>query len=213
MDLENLDSVVESLLFVSGTALGITEICSTLDVQKSELNACIKRLDAKYSGNSGIVLHKFNNKLQLLSNPSNKEFVESVLLPIKQRELTKATIESLAVIAYKQPITKLEIEQIRGVNCDYALQILTKYDLIQIAGHKDSVGKPLLFATTEAFLKRFGLESVANLPDYDSIINLLEQMQDMKPVEDGTLYNEYEVATQTQMPEFLEGEEGVISVN
>jgi len=209
MDLEQLDSVLESLLFVSGVGIGIGEICNTLEVQKSEVDQSIKRLKQKYDQNSGIVIQKFNDKLQFLSNPNNKHIVESVLLPIRQRELTKATIETLAIIAYKQPITKLEIEQIRGVSCDYSLQTLIKYDLVQIVGQKDSVGKPLLFGTTENFLKRFGLNNLSDLPDYNSIIILLQQMQDTKPPENAELYNEFEIQT---TPEFLQGEEGLINV-
>ncbi|MCL2599202.1 MAG: SMC-Scp complex subunit ScpB, partial [Firmicutes bacterium] len=173
MELEDLDSVLESILFLSGSGVGVGELCEMLGVQKSEIKESTQRLEQKYDPKkgSGVILHKFNDKLQLLSNPQNKDVVESVLLPIKQRELTKATLETLAVVAYKQPITKLETEQVRGVNCDYAVQTLVKFDLVEVVGQKDTVGKPLLFGTTENFLKRFGLESLAELPDYEHILD------------------------------------------
>ena len=126
--------------------------------------------------------------------------------------MTRAALETLAIIAYKQPITKLEIEDIRRVNCDYAVQILVDQNMIEVVGRKDAVGKPLLFGTTENFLKRFNLKDLAELPDYDGLlerIKVIEEGED-KPQSD-SLYNEFSLPDE-EIPEFLKNEEGVQTV-
>ena len=212
MELDRIDSVVESLLFANGEPIKIEDICEGLDIQKSEMKSCIKRLQTKFSHDCGIILHKFDNQLQLLTNPNNKSFVEGMLKPIKEKELSRAAMETLAVVAYNQPITKLEIEQFRGVSSDYAMNSLQEYDLVVAVGQKDSIGKPILYGTTANFLKRFALDSLADLPDYDRILDLLQQMQEIKPQEDSTLYNEFELNENTEIPAFLDGEEGVVVI-
>ena len=97
-----------------------------------------------------------------------------VLNPIKEKALTKAVLETAAIIAYKQPITRLEIEQVRGVNSDYAINNLLENKLIDVVGRKDAIGKPLLFGTTDEFLKRFSMNSLSDLPDYDELMERIE---------------------------------------
>ena len=121
----------------------------------------------------------------------------------------------MAIIAYKQPITKLEIEDIRRVNCDYAVQILVDQNMIEVVGRKDAVGKPLLFGTTENFLKRFNLTDLGMLPDYESLlerIKVIEAGEDEKPKSD-SLYNEFPLPVEEEVPEFLKGEEGVETIS
>ena len=146
----------------------------------------------RFSGDSGIVLLEFNDKLQLSSNANYAETVSLVLNPIRERNLSKATLETIAIIAYKQPITRLEIEEIRGVSCDYAISILLEHNLIEVVGRKDAVGRPILFGTTDEFLKRFNLKSIDELPDYKT---LLDQIEIMHARPSDALYNEFSVPT------------------
>jgi len=187
--MEKLDSIIESVLFVAGEPVLMSDLCFKFNVKQKELDEAIETLQKKYDGASGIKLMRFNNKLQLSSNPDYVDEVSLVLNPIRQRNLTKATLETIAIIAYKQPITRMEIEEIRGVSSDYAINILLEHKLIEIVGHKDTVGRPTLFGTTDEFLKRFNIESVANLPDYDE---LLEQVQKIRENYSESLFNRFE---------------------
>ncbi len=207
--MKNLINVVESILFVAGKEVEISEIIEKLEITKDEMSECISQLKEKYSGECGINIMHFNGKLQLASNPEYINDVSSVLNPIREKELTKAMLETLSIIAYKQPITRLEVEEIRGVDCTYALQSLSKMSMIQILGRKDTIGKPLLFGTTDEFLKRFSLESIDSLPEYDTLLSRIQTISvDLK--NDTDLYNsnrdkDYK-NEEEEVPEFLKGE-------
>ncbi|MCI9460065.1 MAG: SMC-Scp complex subunit ScpB [Clostridia bacterium] len=206
MDIEILDDVLESLLFVSGDSLKVSDICELLEVQKSEVNAAVKRLQKRFGGKSGIHLISFNGQLQLASNPDYADIIGCVLNPIKEKALSTPAMETLSIIAYRQPVTRLDVEHIRGVNCDYALQALLKNNLIEIVGRKDTIGKPLLFGTTDAFLRRFAIEDVKDLPDRDSLLDKIKEIEETSPEPEAeTLYNFADKDGET--PEFLQGED------
>ena len=207
MEIELLDEIIEALLFVSGDGIGVSEIVDLLELQNSEVKQSVARLKKKYGGKCGIHLLNYNGKIQFGSNPAYADVVASVLNPIKEKELSNAALETVAIIAYKQPVTRLEIEQIRGVNCDYAVQVLLKHNLIEVVGRKEVVVKPLLFGTTDAFLKRFQIESIEQLPDYEQLlasIKVLEEGGKTRP-EEVSLYNEFELPDE-ETPDFLEAE-------
>lgn len=176
--MDNLDSVIESILFVAGDPIAISDLCVKLNVEKKEINKAVEKLKTRFDGSSGIKLMIFNNKLQLSSNPDYVDYIAAVLNPIRQRNLTKATLETAAIIAYKQPITRTEIEETRGVNSDYALNILLEHKLVAIVGRKDAVGRPALFGTTDEFLKRFGIESINELPDYEELMSNIQRIRE-----------------------------------
>ncbi|MCI8488516.1 SMC-Scp complex subunit ScpB [Pumilibacter intestinalis] len=208
MQIELLDEIIEALLFVSGDGISVSEIVNLLELQNSEVKQSITRLKKKYGGKCGIHLLNYNGKVQFGSNPAYSDVISCVLNPIKEKELSTAALETVAIVAYKQPVTRLEIEQIRGVNCDYAVQVLLKHNLIEVVGRKDVVGKPLLFGTTDAFLKRFQIESVEQLPDYEQLlasIKVLEEGNKAKP-EEVSLYNEFELPPEESEPELPEEE-------
>jgi len=173
-NLEKLTNIIESIIFVSGTQIAISDIAEKLDVSEKEINTAIKQLQDKYSGDSGIQLLTFNKKVQFCSNPKYAEEVSSVLNPIKERELSRSMLEVAAIIAYKQPVTRIDIDEIRGSNSDYAVQKLLELDVIEPVGRKDAVGRPVLFGTTDKFLKRFQISSLTDLPDYDELISKIE---------------------------------------
>jgi len=190
--MENLESVIESVVFVAGEAISVSDLCVKFDVKPKEVEKAVNNLKKKYDEKSGIQILFFNNKIQFSSNPKNVDFVTAVLNPIRQRNLTKATLETIAIIAYKQPVTRLEIEEIRGVNSDYAINVLLEHKLIEIVGRKDTVGKPSLFGTTDEFLKRFDISSVSDLPKYE---DLMAQIEKIRETYSDSLFNRFEPTT------------------
>jgi len=184
--LDNLSNILESILFVSGNPVPIDIISEKLGVSVKEVQDAAKKLQARYSEKSGLRLLTFNKKLQLSSNPEYKDYVSSVLNPIKEREFTRTILECSAIIAYKQPITKGELENLRGLNCDYAIHTLLDLKMIEPVGRKDAVGRPILYATTDNFLKRFKLNSIEDLPDYDTLMESIAKLHADEP--DSYLY-------------------------
>lgn len=167
---ETLASIIESIVFVSGNAIAIRDIADKLEVKDSKVLEAAKKLQEKYNQESGLNLLIFNNKLQFCSNPKNAENVALVLNPIRERELSKSMLEVSAIIAYKQPVTRLDLEEIRGVDSEYAIQNLLKLGVIEIVGRKDAPGRPVMFGTTDGFLKRFQISSLDELPNYDELL-------------------------------------------
>ena len=168
--MEKLTNIIESLLFVSGKEVSMGDIAEKLEISINEVKLAVLQLKEKYSGDSGLLLLTFNDKIQFGSNPDYGEEVSAVLNPIRERELSKSMLETVAIIAYKQPVTRMDLEELRG-NSEYALQVLLKLGLIEVVGRKDAVGHPMLFGTTEKFLKRFRIPSLEDLPDYDELMN------------------------------------------
>ena len=185
--MDKLDKIIESILFVAGDGVEYFDISDKLGVSVEEVEEAIEKLKSEHEKNeSGIQIITYNKKAQLCSNSEYAEQVAEVLNPIKEKALTKAVLETAAIIAYKQPITRLEIEQVRGVNSDYAINNLIENKLIEVVGRKDAIGKPLLFGTTDEFLKRFTLNSLEDLPDYDELI---ERIQVIKTPQNAGLFD------------------------
>ena len=213
MDKEKLINVLEAILFASGKEVEIDFLLEKLQISRVAFEKALKSLQDKYSGDCGINVIKFKNKLQFATNPKYIDDVAEVLNPIREKELTKAMLETLSIIAYKQPITRLEIEEIRGVDCTYAVQTLSKMNMIEVVGKKDAVGKPLLFGTTDEFLKRFSLSDLSDLPSFESLTDRIQtiatpdgdsQLFDMKSNEN---INFEETSPKEEIPEFLQGED------
>ena len=187
--MENLENVIESIAFVAGEPILVSDLCLKFDVKPKQVEKAVEKLKLKYEGKSGIQLLYFNNKIQFSSNPKYVDYVTAILNPIRQRNLTKATLETIAIVAYKQPVTRLEIEEIRGVNSDYAINVLLEHKLIEIVGRKDTVGKPSLFGTTDEFLKRFDISSINELPKYE---DLMAQIAKIRETYSDSLFNRFE---------------------
>ncbi|HIY96676.1 MAG TPA: SMC-Scp complex subunit ScpB [Candidatus Borkfalkia excrementigallinarum] len=195
--LENLSNILESILFVSGNPVPVDIIAEKLGVSDKDVRDAAKKLQERYAEKGGLRLLTFNKKLQLSSNPEYKDYVSSVLNPIKEREFTRTILECSAIIAYKQPITKGELEALRGLNCDYAIHTLLDLKMIEPVGRKDAVGRPILYATTDNFLKRFKLNSIEDLPDYDTLMENIAKLHADEP--DSYLYaNNVYVDSQSQ---------------
>lgn len=201
-----LKDIIEATLFVSGEGIDINAFAEKLEVTQNEVNKAVKELKKKLSGDSGIHLIEYKNKIQLSSNPNYADQIASVLNPIREKALTKACMETLSIIAYKQPITRLEIEEVRGVNCDYTVQVLLEHNLIEVVGRKDVIGKPLLFGTTEEFLKRFDLKDLTDLPNQEEILERIKLIRNPEENSD-SLYYDYKLPDEEEVPDFLQGEE------
>ena len=173
--LENLSNILESILFVAGNPVPVAAIAEKLGVSADDVRAAADKLRQRYEERGGLRLLQFNHKLQLSSNPDYKDYIGAVLNPIKEREFTKTILECAAIIAYKQPVTKLEIEKIRGVKCDHAVNKLIEYNLVQEVGRLDAPGRPILLGTTEEFLRNFGVQGLDELPEIDPV-----QVEDFK---------------------------------
>lgn len=178
--MEKLTNIIEAILFASGEAVPIDLLREKLEVNKAEMDKAIRQLERRYAEGVGIRLLHFNHKLQFATNPEYKEQVAAVLTPIREKEFTRTILECAAIIAYKQPITRSEVEKVRnGVNSDYAITTLLGLDMIYACGRKDSPGKPVLYATTDNFLKRFKLKSLSELPDYDELIKKIAEINSL----------------------------------
>ena len=186
--MEKLTNIIEAILFASGDAVPIDLLREKLEITKKQADDAIRQLEKKYTGDCGIHLLHFNHKLQFATNPEYKESVSLVLTPIREKEFTRTILECAAIIAYKQPITRTELEAIRGVNSDYAITTLLSLDMIYPCGRKETAGKPVQYATTDNFLKRFKLKALSDLPDYQELMKKIAELNATYETESNYLY-------------------------
>ncbi len=202
--MSNLTNIIEGIVFASGEAVPVKYIIEKLKCTLKEVNAAVAELKEKYGSISGIQLLTFNGKLQFATNPAYKQEISDVLTPIKEKEFTKTILECAAIIAYKQPVTKGDLEEIRNVNCDYAVHTLLELKMIEPCGRRDAVGKPILYTTTDNFLKRFKLNSIDELPDYEELMKQIAELNDtiLREEEGGNyLYRKDEYKGDDEQPE------------
>ena len=161
----SLKGRIEAILFVAGEAVSLKDMAKALAVGEKELKTALEEIGSEYDYEQrGFMLKRFGDKVQLATRPLYAEDVLRLLQPVQQQSLSQAAMETLAVVAYKQPVTRAEVEQIRGVKCDYSLQSLTAKGLIAEAGRKDTIGRPILYATTDTFLSHFDIATLEDLP-------------------------------------------------
>jgi len=165
MDIREIKSIVEGLLFVAGDAVPIKEICSIINIDETTLRRIVKQMmDSFNEDNRGVQIIEVNNCYQLCTKPEHYEYIERLVKPQSRQGLSQASLETLAIIAYKQPITKSQIDYIRGVKSDGCIARLTEKELIYEAGRLEGPGRAILYGTTDNFLKLFGLKSIKELP-------------------------------------------------
>ena len=161
----SIQGMIESILFVAGEAVPIPDLARALQIGVDDLKKELDRIGSAYDYEQrGFMLKRFGNNVQLGTRPLYADAVVRLLQPVQKQSLSQAAMETLAVVAYKQPVTRAEVEQIRGVKCDYSLQSLIYKGLIQEVGRKDTIGRPILFGTTDEFLSHFGLRDLEDLP-------------------------------------------------
>lgn len=165
MDTNELAHILEAILFVAGGPVSTEDLRHSLGATEAELNQAADRLEMDYDQHRrGICLRRFGFHLQLATRADYAPYVVNLLQPVQKQSLSQSAMETLAVVAYRQPVTRLEIEAIRGVKCDYSIQSLLNKDLIQAVGRKEALGRPVLYGTTDHFLSHFGLSSLNDLP-------------------------------------------------
>ena len=156
---------IEAILYVAGEAVSLRDLARALQTEEHDIRKAVDSLRDEYDYQQrGFMLKRFSDKIQLATRPLYAQDVIRLLQPVQQQSLSQAAMETLAVVAYKQPVTRAEVEQIRGVKCDYSLQSLINKGLIREAGRKDTIGRPILFCTTDEFLSHFGIEGLDKLP-------------------------------------------------
>lgn len=173
---KELLGAVEAILFAMGESVSLSKIASAIGKDETEAKRLLEELKKQYQKKErGIQLIELEDSYQLCTKPELYDYLIRVAKQPKKHVLTDVLLETLAIVAYKQPVTKIEIEKIRGVKSDHAVNKLVEYDLVCEVGRLDAPGKPLLFGTTEEFLRRFGVQSVEELPSIAP-----EQLEDFK---------------------------------
>lgn len=165
---KDIKNVVEAILFASGEAISISVLAVSLGVSEDKVTEVIEQLQSEYKDNNrGISIVIMNKMAQMATNEDYAVIVEEILSPIRSEKLTKSAIEVLSIIAYRQPITRTEIAEIRGVRSDYLITSLQRKGLVAECGKKDTLGHPAMFATTDIFLRDFNLKDITQLPVLD----------------------------------------------
>jgi len=180
---DNLKNILEAILFASGDPIAISVLSTSLEISVKDVSEAITELQSEYKQNNrGISIIIMDSTVQMTTNEVYANLVEEVLSPIRSEKLTKSAIEVLSIVAYRQPITRGEIAEIRGVRSDYLINTLLRKDLIRESGKKDTLGHPSLFTTTEIFLRDFNLKDISQLPRLD----VFQEQDPMELLEDDT---------------------------
>ena len=167
---KHLEAVVEAVLFTMGKSVELRQLAIATGQSEEETRQAVERLKARYDKEErGMEIIELEDSYQMCTRTGFYENLIRVAASTKKQVLSEVVLETLSIIAYKQPVTKMEIEKIRGVKSDHAVNRLVEYNLVQEVGRLDAPGHPALFATTEEFLRRFGISSTENLPDMDPV--------------------------------------------
>ena len=170
MEIRDIEAAIEGILFAAGEPVDLGRIAAVLSLEKDEVSAIVDRIaDRLDCPESGIRLVRLEESAQLCSAPECADIIRSVLEERKPPRLSKSCLETLAVVAYYQPVTKAVIEQIRGVDSDYSVKVLNDRGFIEQQGRLNVPGRPVLYGTTKDFLRVFGLESISELPELPGV--------------------------------------------
>ena len=182
--MESIKAIIEALILASEAPLGLDKICTVLpQVEKSELKEILAALVAEYKERAGgICLEEVAGGFQFRTRPELGQWVKK-LKGMKPASLSAAAMETLAIVAYRQPIVKSEIESIRGVDAGHALKVLMEKKLLRIVGRKDVPGRPIIYGTTKKFLEVFGLKDLSELPTLRELKELNEPAENVVPEE------------------------------
>ena len=165
MEEKNYRAIIEAILFTMGESVELGKIADAIELDKKATQKILEEMMEEWnSSDRGIAIMELDGAYQMCTKSEMYEYLIKIAKQPKQRVLTDVLLETLSIIAYKQPVTKAEIEKIRGVSSDHAVSKLVEYNLICELGRLDAPGRPLLFGTTEEFLRSFGVNSIDNLP-------------------------------------------------
>lgn len=170
MDNNEMEAIIEGILFTMGDSVEPGKIAKALEVDTDKVVECLDNMMARYEQeNRGIRLLKLDDSYQMCTSPNIYEYLIKIAKQPKKYVLTDVLLETLSIIAYKQPVTKSEIEKIRGVSCGHSVNKLVEYNLVTELGRLDAPGRPMLFGTTEDFLRSFGVSSIEELPQLNVV--------------------------------------------
>jgi segregation and condensation protein B len=176
MNKKLIKSAFESMLFTWGDPLPAKDAGNVMGIEPEEALELMRELQTEYEQEGrGIVIREINGSFQYVTREVNADYIERLCTPVKIRKLSQSALEVLAIVAYKQPVTKGEIEAIRGIKCDRVMDGLVAKGLVEAVGRSQAIGRPILYGTTDGFLMHFGFSSLKDLPeieDIDSVINL-----------------------------------------
>lgn len=165
MNFKMYKGVIESLLFFWGDPLDISSLVEILNLSQSQVIDLLEEMADEYISNQrGLQLKKINKSYQLVTNPAFDNYISKLKHPVDELSLTNSMMETLSIIAYKQPVTRVEIDKIRGVNSSSCIANLLKRNLIKELGKLDQIGRPIIYGTTDEFLRVFGIENITMLP-------------------------------------------------
>lgn len=167
---EKLKGILEAILFTMGEAVPLQRLADVMEEKEDVLRELLLEMQKEYQAESrGITLIELEGSWQICTKIETYDYVRKLVNQPKKHTLTDVMLETLSIIAYKQPVTKQEIEAIRGVKCDFAVNKLVEYRLVKELGRKDTIGRPIVFGTTEEFLRCFGVSSIEELPNIDEV--------------------------------------------
>ncbi len=170
MEQVKAEAVIEAVLFTMGESVEISKLAEVIEEDVKTTKRILGEMATRYEQEDrGIFLTRFDNAVQLCTKAEMYEYLIKIAKSPRKMTLTDTVLETLSIIAYKQPVTRLEIERVRGVSCDHAVNKLLEYDLITELGRLDAPGRPLLFGTTEQFLRCFGVKSLEELPELNPV--------------------------------------------
>ena len=163
MEPNEIPQILEAILFVAGEPVAVADLAQALEVSELEIMHAVEELQRECE-RRGVTIHRYGDHLRMETRPEYAPYVERLLQPVQKQSLSQTAMETLAVIAYRQPTTKGEVEHVRGVKCDYSIQSLLNKGLIKEVGRKEALGRPILYATTDRFLEHFGISDIRELP-------------------------------------------------
>lgn len=170
MDRTRAEAVIEAILFTMGETVEISRLADVIEEDVKTTRELLQEMAERYDREDrGIALTQFDDAVQLCTKADMYEYLIKIAKAPRKMTLTDTVLETLSIIAYKQPVTRLEVERVRGVSCDHAINKLLEYDLIMELGRLDAPGRPLLFGTTEQFLRCFGVKSLEELPEMNPV--------------------------------------------
>ncbi len=170
MDRQNEKAILEAVLFTMGESVETDRLASVIGEDRKTTRELLKELKEEYDGRvCGITLMELEDSFQMCTKADMYEYLIKIARTPRKYVLTDTLLETLSIVAYKQPITRAEIEKIRGVSCDHAVNRLVEFGLIAEVGRMDAPGRPLLFGTTEEFLRSFGVKSLEELPELSAV--------------------------------------------
>lgn len=176
---KTIKSALESMMFVWGDLLSVSDAAQALGISGREARNCFEELKKEYEEERrGLRIRRVENSYQLVTAAENADYIERLCRPVKRRKLSNSALEVLAIVAYRQPVTRGQIDQVRGVRSDKALEGLMKKGLVNEKGRSEGIGRPILYGTTAKFLKTFGYSDLGELPDIDGFSEERDDVED-----------------------------------